>query len=35
VPHIDGEAPFETAFAFCYGYIIGVFQANGWDPYGA
>lgn len=35
VPHIDGEAPFETAFAFCYGYIIGLFQANGWDPYGA
>ena len=35
VPDIDGEAPFETAFAFCYGYIIGLFQANGWDPYGA
>jgi len=34
VPDIDGEAPFETAFAFCYGYIIGLFQANGWDPYG-
>ncbi|HTN61716.1 MAG TPA: mannonate dehydratase, partial [Devosia sp.] len=35
VPDIDGEAPFETAFAFCFGYIIGLFQANGWDPYGA
>jgi mannonate dehydratase len=35
VPHIDGEAPFETAFAFTFGYIIGLFQANGWDPYGA
>ena len=35
VPDIDGKAPFETAFAFCFGYIIGVFQANGWDPYGA
>lgn len=35
VPDIDGEAPFEAAFAFCYGYIIGLFQANGWDPYGA
>ncbi len=34
VPHIDGEAPFETAFAFCFGYIIALFQANGWDPYG-
>ncbi|WP_375451333.1 mannonate dehydratase [uncultured Devosia sp.] len=35
VPDIDGEAPFETAFAFAFGYIIGLFQANGWDPYGA
>lgn len=35
VPHIDGEAPFETAFAFTFGYIIGLFQANGWDPYSA
>jgi mannonate dehydratase len=35
VPDIDGQAPFEAAFAFCFGYIIGVFQANGWDPYGA
>lgn len=35
VPHIDAESSFETAFAFCFGYIIGVFQANGWDPYGA
>ncbi len=34
VPHIDGGAPDETAFAFCFGYIIGIFQANGWDPYG-
>jgi mannonate dehydratase len=34
VPRIDGEAPFETAFAFSFGYIIGLFQANGWDPYG-
>ena len=34
VPDIDGEAPFETAFAFSFGYIIGLFQANGWDPYG-
>jgi mannonate dehydratase len=25
----------ETAFAFCFGYIIALFQANGWDPYGA
>jgi mannonate dehydratase len=35
VPHIDAESSFETAFAFCFGYIIGLFQANGWDPYGA
>ena len=35
VPHIDGQAPFETAFAFAFGYIIALFQANGWDPYGA
>lgn len=35
VPHIDGESPIETAFAFTFGYIIGLFQANGWDPYGA
>ena len=35
VPHIDAASSFETAFAFCFGYIIGVFQANGWDPYGA
>lgn len=35
VPHIDGEAPDETAFAFAFGYIIGLFQANGWDAYGA
>jgi mannonate dehydratase len=34
VPEIDGEAPFETAFAFSFGYIIALFQANGWDPYG-
>lgn len=34
VPDIDGAAPFETAFAFCFGYIIGLFQAHGWDPYG-
>tara|TARA_R110002124_G_scaffold1797_16_gene11529 strand:+ start:34031 stop:35086 length:1056 start_codon:yes stop_codon:yes gene_type:complete len=34
VPEIDGAAPFETAFAFCYGYITGLFQAHGWDPYG-
>ncbi len=34
VPEIDGIAPFETGFAFCYGYIIALFQANGWDPYG-
>jgi mannonate dehydratase len=34
VPHIDAESSFETAFAFCFGYIIGLFQANGWDPYG-
>lgn len=34
VPDIDGEAPFETAFAFSFGYIIALFQANGWDPYG-
>lgn len=33
-PDIDGEAPFETAFAFSFGYIIGLFHANGWDPYG-
>ena len=35
VPHIDGAAPMETAFSFCFGYIIALFQANGWDPYGA
>jgi len=35
VPHIDGQAPFETAFAFAFGYITALFQANGWDPYGA
>jgi mannonate dehydratase len=35
VPHIDADNSMETAFAFCFGYIIGVFQANGWDPYGA
>lgn len=34
VPAIDGEAPFETAFAFAFGYIIALFQANGLDPYG-
>jgi mannonate dehydratase len=34
VPEIDGAAPFETAFAFTFGYIIALFQANGWDPYG-
>ncbi|RUT31296.1 mannonate dehydratase [Arsenicitalea aurantiaca] len=34
VPHIDGGAPYETAFAFSFGYIIALFQANGWDPYG-
>lgn len=34
VPLIDGESPFETAFAFAFGYIIGLFQANGLDPYG-
>lgn len=34
VPTIDGESPFETAFAFCFGYIIALFQANGLDPYG-
>lgn len=34
VPHIDAESSFETAFAFCFGYIVGLFQANGWDPYG-
>ncbi|NJL50482.1 MAG: TIM barrel protein [Blastochloris sp.] len=34
VPLIDGQAPFETAFAFSFGYIIALFQANGWDPYG-
>lgn len=33
VPHIDGKAPFETGFAFCIGYIIALFQANGLDPY--
>jgi len=34
VPDIDGAAPYETAFAFAFGYIIGLFQANGLDPYG-
>ncbi|KQN74923.1 MULTISPECIES: mannonate dehydratase [unclassified Devosia] len=34
MPEIDGEAPFETAFAFAFGYIIALFQANGLDPYG-
>jgi hypothetical protein len=35
VPHIDAANSDETAFAFCFGYIIGLFQADGWDPYGA
>lgn len=35
VPHIDADNSTETAFAFCFGYIIALFQANGWDPYGA
>jgi mannonate dehydratase len=35
VPHIDADNSMETAFAFCFGYIIALFQANGWDPYGA
>jgi len=35
VPHIDADNSIETAFAFCFGYIIALFQANGWDPYGA
>lgn len=34
VPEIDGAAPFETGFAFCFGYIIALFQAAGLDPYG-
>jgi mannonate dehydratase len=34
MPQIDGEAPFETAFAFAFGYIIALFQANSLDPYG-
>lgn len=34
VPHIDGQSPYETAFAFCFGYIIGLFQANGLHPQG-
>ncbi|MBL8591295.1 MAG: mannonate dehydratase [Devosia sp.] len=34
VPHIDADNSMETAFAFCFGYIIALFQANGWDPYG-
>ncbi len=34
VPQIDAASSFETAFAFSFGYIIGLFQANGWDPYG-
>ena len=35
VPHIDADNSMETAFAFCFGYIIALFQANSWDPYGA
>lgn len=34
VPEIDGAAPAESAFAFCYGYIAGLFQANGLSPSG-
>lgn len=34
VPKIDGEAPFETAFAFCFGYITALFQAQGLDASG-
>jgi mannonate dehydratase len=34
VPHIDGRAPMETAFAFSFGYIAGLFQANGLSPAG-
>jgi mannonate dehydratase len=32
VPEIDGAAPAETAFAFCFGYIAALFQANGLSP---
>lgn len=31
VPGIDGAAPWETAFAYCYGYIQALFQVNGLD----
>ena len=29
VPGIDGNAPWETAFAYCFGYINALFQATG------
>lgn len=34
VPGIDGAAPSETAFGFCYGYIAGLFQSAGLQPAG-
>jgi mannonate dehydratase len=33
-PKVSGPDPSGTAFAFCYGYIIGAMQALGLDPHG-
>ncbi|CAH1657655.1 mannonate dehydratase [Chelatococcus asaccharovorans] len=33
-PKVSGADPQGTAFAFCYGYIIGAMQALGLDPHG-
>ncbi|WP_380058776.1 mannonate dehydratase (plasmid) [Falsihalocynthiibacter sp. SS001] len=35
VPGIDGNAPWETAFAYCFGYINALFQATGIPQDGA
>jgi mannonate dehydratase len=34
VPAITAQSPHETGFAFAFGYLIALFQANGLDPYG-
>lgn len=34
VPEIDGTAPMETAFAYSFGYIAGLFQSAGLRPSG-
>jgi mannonate dehydratase len=33
-PRVSGPDPVGTAFAFCYGYIVGVMQSLGIDPSG-